>query len=94
MIKTNYHLFDFLDFDEELKDNKSLWKAYQPTAVYEREGDILIDIPFQKQVHANDMAPDFDIPQETYTLIVRYYEPMIIRLYARFSEKSRDAPVQ
>ena len=91
MIKTNYHLFDFLDFDEELKDNKSLWKAYQPTAVYEREGDILIDIPFQKQVHANDMAPDFDIPQETYTLIVRYYEPMIIRLYARFSEKSEDS---
>ena len=91
MIKTNYHLFDFLDFDEELKDNKSLWKAYQPTAVYEREGDILIDIPFQKQVHANDMAPDFEIPQETYTLIVRYYEPMIIRLYARFSEKSEDS---
>ena len=85
MIQTNYHLFDFLDFDEELKQDKSLWKAYAPTAVYEHEGDICIDIPFQKQIKANDMAPDTTAPQETYTLIVRYYEPMIIRLFCRFS---------
>jgi hypothetical protein len=31
------------------------------------------------------MAPDTTAPQETYTLVVRYYEPMIIRLYANFS---------
>ena len=84
MIQTNYHLFDFLDFDEELKQDKSLWKAYAPTAVYEHEGDICIDIPFQKQIKANDMAPDTTTPQETYRLIVRYYEPMIIRLYCQF----------
>ena len=86
MIQTNYHLFDFLDFDEELKQDKSLWKAYAPTAVYELEGDICIDIPFQKQIKANDMAPDTTVGQKTHTLIVRYYEPMIIRIFADFSD--------
>ena len=86
MIQTNYHLFDFLDFDEELKQDKSLWKAYAPTAVYEHEGDICIDIPFQKQIKANDMAPDTTVGQKTHTLIVRFYEPMIIRIFADFSD--------
>lgn len=86
MIQTNYHLFDFLDFDEELKQDKSLWKAYAPTAVYEHEGDICIDIPFQKQIKANDMAPDTTVGQKTHTLIIRYYEPMIIRIFADFSD--------
>ena len=94
MIQTNYHLFDFLDFDEELKQDKSLWKAYAPTAVYEHEGDICIDIPFQKQIKANDMAPDTTAPQETYTLIIRYYEPMIIRLFCRFSNPAAPGSVR
>ena len=41
MKPTNYHLFDFMDFDLELKKNESLWKAYKPTAVVEKAGDIL-----------------------------------------------------
>ena len=41
MKPTNYHLFDFLDFDTELLRNESLWKAYKPTAVYEKEGDTI-----------------------------------------------------
>ena len=49
MKPTNYHLFDFLDFDTELSRNESLWKAYKPTAVYEKEGDIYVTVPFQKQ---------------------------------------------
>ena len=47
MKPTNYHLFDFLDFDTELSRNESLWKAYKPTAVYEKEGDIYVTVPFQ-----------------------------------------------
>ena len=53
MKPTNYHLFDFLDFDTELSRNESLWKAYKPTAVYEKEGDIYVTVPFQKQKLAN-----------------------------------------
>lgn len=58
MKPTNYHLFDFLDFDTELSRNESLWKAYKPTAVYEKEGDIYVTVPFQKQKLANDMMAD------------------------------------
>ena len=81
MRPTNYHLFDFMDFDTELKRNESLWKAYKPTAVEEKDGDILVSVPFQKQKLANDMAADTEAPQETHTLIIRQYEPGIIRLF-------------
>lgn len=84
MKPTNYHLFDFMDFDPELKKNESLWKAYKPTAVVEKDGDILVTVPFQKQVLANDMAPDTNVAQETHTLIIRQYEPRIIRLFMGF----------
>lgn len=84
MKPTNYHLFDFMDFDLELKKNESLWKAYKPTAVVEKDGDILVTVPFQKQVLANDMAPDTNVAQESHTLIIRQYEPGIIRLFMSF----------
>ena len=84
MKPTNYHLFDFMDFDLELKKNESLWKAYKPTALVEKDGDILVTVPFQKQVLANDMAPDTNVAQETHTLIIRQYEPGIIRLFMGF----------
>ena len=84
MKPTNYHLFDFMDFDLELKKNESLWKAYKPTVVVEKDGDILVTVPFQKQVLANDMAPDTNVAQETHTLIIRQYEPGIIRLFMGF----------
>ena len=50
MKPTNYHLFDFLDFDTELLRDESLWKACKPTAVYEKDGDICVTVPFQKQL--------------------------------------------
>lgn len=45
MKPTNYHLFDFLDFDPDLSRDESLWKAYKPTSVYEKDGDICINVP-------------------------------------------------
>ena len=84
MKPTNYYLFDFMDFDTGLKRDESLWKAYRPTAVYEKDGDILVSVPFQKQVLDNDMAPDLDVPKEEYTLVIRQYEPKILRLFIGF----------
>ncbi len=87
MRATNYHLFDFLDFDVDLSKDESLWKAYKPTAIYERNGDICLDVPFQKQVLANDMAADLQVAQETHRLYIRYYEPKIIRLFIDFNDE-------
>lgn len=91
MKPTNYHLFDFMDFDQELQKDESLWKACRPIAVEEKDGDVHITVPFQKQVLANDMAPDTGVPRENHTLVVRQYEPGITRVFMSFDgEPSRD----
>jgi len=81
MKQTNYHLFDFMDFDPTLQKDEALWKAYAPTKTTEKDGDIVITIPYQKQLHQEDMAPDLEAKQQSYDLIIRAYEPNIIRLF-------------
>lgn len=81
MKQTNYHLFDFLDFDPDLKRDEALWKAYQPTAVEAVNGEIRISVPFQKQLLAADMAADEKAEQVTHTLILRAYGKEILRLF-------------
>ena len=91
MKPTNYHLLDFMDFDQELQKDESLWKACRPIAVEEKDGDVHITVPFQKQVLANDMAPDTGVPRENHTLVVRQYEPGITRVFMSFDgETPRD----
>ena len=85
MKQTNYHLFDFMDFDPSLQKDEALWKAYAPTKITEREGDIIVNIPYQKQLHQEDMAPDTALPQQSFDLIIRAYEPDIVRLFTTMS---------
>lgn len=85
MKQTNYHLFDFMDFDPSLEKSEALWKAYAPTKIEERGGDIIVTIPYQKQLHQEDMAPDTEAPQQSFDLIIRAYEPNIIRLFTTMS---------
>ena len=75
-----------MDFDLELSKNESLWKACKPTAVYEKDGDVYITVPFQKQVLSNDMVADTSVPREEYTLILRQYSNKIIRLFCGFGD--------
>ena len=81
MKQTNYHLFDFMDFDPALQRDERLWKAYAPTQVTEHDGDIIVTIPYQQQKRQEDMAPDDTMPQQAYDLIIRAYEPNILRLF-------------
>ena len=81
MKQTNYHLFDFMDFDPSLQKDEFLWKAYAPSKIEERDGDIVVTIPYQKQLHQEDMAPDTSTPQQSFDLIIRAYSPNIIRLF-------------
>ena len=85
MKQTNYHLFDFMDFDPSLQKDEALWKAYAPTDIVERDGDIVVTIPYQKQLHQEDMAPDSSAPQQSYDLIIRAYEPNILRIFTTMS---------
>jgi alpha-D-xyloside xylohydrolase len=81
MKQTNYHLFDFMDFDPSLQKDEALWKAYAPSKIEERDGDIVVTIPYQKQLHQEDMAPDNGASQQSYELIIRAYEPNIVRVF-------------
>ena len=81
MKQTNYHLFDFMDFDPSLQKAEALWKAYAPCKIVECDGDIIVTIPYQKQLHQEDMAADESTPHQTYDLIIRAYKPNIIRLF-------------
>ena len=85
MKQTNYHLFDFMDCDPSLQKDEALWKAYAPTKIAELNGDIVVSIPYQKQLHQEDMAPDMTAAQQSYDLIIRAYEPNIIRLFTTMS---------
>ncbi|MDE6691935.1 MAG: alpha-xylosidase, partial [Muribaculaceae bacterium] len=86
MKPTNYHLFDFLDFDTELRRDESLWKACAPTSVECVDGDVLITVPFQKQKLANDMEADTSVPRAEHKLILRQYGPKILRVFMGFGE--------
>ena len=81
MKQTNYHLFDFMDFDPALVADEVLWKAWAPAAVREQDGDIVITLPYQCQKHQEDMAPDTEVPRRSYDLTVRAYAPGILRLF-------------
>ena len=86
MKQTNYHLFDFMDFAPDLQKDEALWKAYAPTKIEERDGDIILTIPYQKQLHQEDMAPDKSVPQQSYHLIIRAYKPNILRLFTTMTD--------
>ena len=85
MKQTNYHLFDFMDFDPSLQKDEALWKAYTPSRIEERDGDIIVTIPYQQQKHQEDMAPDEAVAQQNYDLIIRAYDPNIVRVFTTMS---------
>ncbi len=82
MKQTNYHLFDFMDFDPSLQRGEALWRAYAPTKAEEYGGgDIVVTVPYQRQLQQEDMAPDTAAPQQAYNLTIRAYEPGMVRLF-------------
>ncbi len=96
MKQTNYHLFDFLDFDTELKQNEALWRACKPTDIEEKNGDIILTVPFQKQkltgdVPACDLSADASVTRKEYKLIIRQYGEKIIRAFVGFGEEVQPA---
>ena len=87
MKQTNYHLFDFMDFNPALAKDEALWKAYAPTKIEELNGDIVVTIPYQKQLSQNDMAPETKAPQQSFGLIIRAYEPNIVRIFTTMTDE-------
>lgn len=84
MKQTNYYLFDFLDFDTSLNGGDILWRACAPTHIETKGSDVLVTIPFQKQLLSNDILPDTSAERKNYTLRLRAYGEKIIRVSMGF----------
>lgn len=82
MKQTNYYLPDFLDFD--FSGNEALWKACTPKTIATDQGDVIVDIPFQKYKPQNDLEPDKETARKTYTLRLRSYGDKILRVSIGF----------
>lgn len=78
---TNYYLYDWMDFDPSLSKDEALWKAYEPTDIREDDGDIVVVIPYQKQVLQEDMLADKGVAQVSYELRLRAYGDSIVRVF-------------
>ena len=81
MKRTNYHLFDWLDFDEQLQRDEHLYKLIGMDGIHEHEGDICVDVLFQKQLLQNDMSPCTDEAPMRQTLLIRAYTEDIVRIF-------------
>ncbi len=80
MKQTNYQLFDFLDFDTELNEGEALWRACTPERIEEKNGEIFISVPFQKQNNSNEITPDTTEPRKVYVLRLKAYGNKILRV--------------
>lgn len=81
MKRTNYHLFDWLDFDEQLQRDEHLFKLIGMNGIHEHDGAIYVDALFQKQELQNDMSPCSDELPVCHTLIIKAYTEDIVRVF-------------
>ena len=80
MQQTNYQLFDFLDFSPELNQGDRLWRACSPSDIVEKNGDVFITIPFQKQNNSNEITPDLTSDRKEYSLRIKALGNKILRV--------------
>jgi alpha-D-xyloside xylohydrolase len=87
--QTNYHLFDFLDFDPSLRQDEWLWRACKPTCAEEVNGDVALTVPFQRQKRSGEMSADAGAARREHKLIIRQYGEKILRLFAGFGDEAQ-----
>ena len=86
MQQTNYQLFYFLDFSTDLNEGDRLWRACMPTNIVEKNGDIFITLPFQKQNNSNEITPDLSVPKKDFVLRIKAVDEKILRVSVSFGE--------
>jgi alpha-D-xyloside xylohydrolase len=79
MKQTNYQLYDFLDVDPGQENQAYLWRACKPEKIESHDGDILLTIPFQKQIPGNEIKPD-STPLLIKRLIIRACGSSVLRV--------------
>jgi alpha-D-xyloside xylohydrolase len=94
MKQTNFHLFDFLDFNPALDGGEILWRACRPVNIEKLDNDILVTIPFQKQKCCNEISSDTTVPPKNRNLRIRGYGKKILRVSIGFGmPEMNDSPM-
>ena len=84
MKQTNYQLVDFLDFDAELNGKELLWIAGAPQSIAQEGSDIVLEVPFQRQLPGVNIMPDRKAGPQNFQLRMRAYGGKILRLFISF----------
>ncbi len=77
---SNYQIIDFLDFDPEFDGTEVLWRAITPVKIESYKTDVIVTIPFQKQVPGIEIIPDRTTEAVNYRLRLRAYSDKMIRV--------------
>jgi alpha-D-xyloside xylohydrolase len=94
MKQTNFHLFDFLDFNSSQDGSEILWKARKPVGIEKLNKDITITLPFQKYKCSNELSPDTTIPAVVHHLRIRGYGDKILRIsFGSGIPEMKDSPM-
>jgi alpha-D-xyloside xylohydrolase len=84
MKQTNYQPIDFLDFDPSFSGDERIWKVGRPTDIAVRGTDVVLSIPFQKQLCQLEYAPDITAEPVVFQLVLRAYGDKILRVAVAF----------
>lgn len=89
MKQTNRFINDMLDFDSPEAINDTLWIGEMAVDVIERNGNIIVRIPFQAQKKPL-LLPDVNIEKKIYSMNIRAYGDEIVRCSITFGEEFLD----
>ncbi len=94
MKQTNYQLVDFMDFDPSMDGNEILWKVEQPSSIFNDGKDVVLTLPFQKQLPGIDIQADKNCKPKEFQLRLRAYSNSILRIATSFEgEIMPDSPM-
>lgn len=83
MNKTDFHLYDFLDFDPTYKSAnmaQRLWRAERPVHIEQSGTDIFLTLPFKLQKPKMEMEPEMNVATKNHKLVLRCYDSGILRV--------------
>ncbi|HHX02517.1 MAG TPA: alpha-xylosidase [Firmicutes bacterium] len=89
MKPSNKFVYDLLDFDSPEAAEDVFWLAGKPTQVWEHNGAVIIEIPFQAQTRPKQMA-DRTIEPKLYQLVVRAYGSQVVRCSIAYGGRMPD----
>jgi len=89
MKQRNRFIYDMLDFELPEAANDIFWLAEMARNVFEKDGNIIVEIPFQAQQKPN-FVPDESLEKKIYQMVIQAYGDNVVRCSVSFGGKLPD----